>query len=294
MRLVLPVFFALSGFLVAASLERNPLPTFLIFRCLRLVPALAVEIALSALILGPLFSTYGLYGYFSDGKLPRYFLNVVGWIHYELPGMFNSNPYPNIVNGSLWTVPFELECYISLVVLALLRVIYKPKILLLLIFAGGILLLTVSYLRQEPDLRLDSAVPGRVLILCFLAGTMIHAARDFVPYSPPLCFASVIISLAFLSTPVLYVFSPIPAAYATVWLGLQNIKKVPVLFSGDYSYGMYLYAFPIQQTVVLLLPGAGYWMTLILSLAATSCFAAFSWQCIEKPALRVKRLFSRR
>lgn len=128
-RLILPMFFALSGFLVAASLERNTLGTFLAFRALRIAPALVVEITLSALILGPLLTTFSIGDYFGDPRLAKYFLNVVGYIHYQLPGLFAQNIYPNVVNGSLWTVPFELECYCALVVLALLRVMHRPAVL---------------------------------------------------------------------------------------------------------------------------------------------------------------------
>lgn len=289
-RLVLPVFFALSGFLVAQSLERNTLPTFLAFRALRIVPALAVEIALSALILGPILTSMSLHDYLTDGKLPRYFLNVLGLIHYQLPGMFLTNPYPDVVNGSLWTVPFELECYLALVVLAVLGIMRRPLWLLCAIFVGGFALLVMS--SHGPAIVMAAtAVPGRALILSFLAGTLFYAARGFVPYSGKLCAAALFLSLVTLSVPSLYTFSPIPAAYATIWFGLQNPRKSPLLFSGDYSYGIYLYAFPIQQTTVMLFPGAGYIATLAMSLMATACFAAFSWHFIERPTLKLKKLF---
>lgn len=294
-RILLPAFFALSGFLVAASLERNTLSAFLIFRGLRIVPALAVEIMLSALILGPLLTTVPLSSYFFDNRFIKYFLNVFGLVHYELPGVFADVPYPNVVNGSLWTVPYELECYVVLVVLASLGIMKHARALLLIVLIGGVVLLTISYLRETPDLKLDAAVPGRSLVLCFLAGTMFYVGRAFVPYSKALCAACLLVTMFFLSVPALYVFSPIPASYATVWIGLQNFKRLPVLFSGDYSYGVYLYAFPMQQTwAVILGAWAGFWDVLILSLASVFCFAAFSWHVIERPSLSLKKFFRSR
>lgn len=294
-RLVLPVFFALSGFLVAASLERNTLRTFVVFRGLRILPALMVEITLSALVLGPLLTTFPLRRYLADERLRKYFSNVFGVIHYELPGLFTNVPYPNVVNGSLWTVPYELECYLLLVVLALLCITRRPRILLFITIVGGAVLLTISSLREAADLKIDAAVPGRALVLCFLAGTLIYAARTVVPYSRLLFAICLVTMLAFLSVPALYVFSPIPAAYVTVWIGLHNFKKLPLLFSGDYSYGVYLYAFPIQQTWVYLLPArASYWTVFPLALVSVFCFAAFSWHAIERPALKLKKLFHRR
>jgi peptidoglycan/LPS O-acetylase OafA/YrhL len=291
-RIVLPLFFSLSGFLVASSLERNPLWIFLSFRSLRIIPALAVEIFLSALILGPLLTTFSTINYFSDNLFFRYFLNVFGFIHYELPGLFANNPFPSIVNGSLWTVPYELESYLALAVLAFLGIATRPRIVFALVAGGTIFLLAFSYLKETPGFRADSPVPGRVLVLCFLAGTMLYAGKGIIRYSKTTFIFCLLIALLFLSFPILYIFTPIPVSYVTVWIGLRNFKRLPLLFSGDYSYGIYLYAFPIQQTWALFLAGrAGYWTILILSLATVVGFAAFSWHVVERPTLSLKRLF---
>ena len=107
----MPMFFALSGFLITGSAGRLKLRDFLINRSLRIVPALAVDIFVSALVIGTLCTTQPLHDYFSDKKFAHYFLNIIGFIHYELPGVFIANPFPGQVNGSLWTVPFEIGCY---------------------------------------------------------------------------------------------------------------------------------------------------------------------------------------
>jgi peptidoglycan/LPS O-acetylase OafA/YrhL len=202
--------------------------------------------------------------------------------------VFAANSYPNVVNGSLWTVPFELECYLALVILAAIRLV-RPGALVAMIIMGGFALITLSALKQVPDLKIDSAVPGRALILCFLAGVLIYSARNLIPYSGKMAVAGLVIGLAFLSVPTLYVFCAIPVAYATVWLGLQNVPKLPLVFTGDYSYGIYLYAFPIQQAVAT--THTGYLGALAIALAATACCAAFSWHVIERPALRLRKLF---
>src|SRR5271170_1656034 len=81
--LILPMFFALSGFLVAGSLERSrTVVTFLGLRVVRIVPALMVEVVLSALVLGPLVTTDDLRTYASNPAFYTYFLNIVGDIHY--------------------------------------------------------------------------------------------------------------------------------------------------------------------------------------------------------------------
>jgi hypothetical protein len=95
-------------------------PRFLTLRAVRIFPALFCEVTISALILGPMLTTFSLQKYFSDLKFYTYFLNVIGRIHYYLPGLFLDNPFPQNVNNQLWTIPFELECYIAITILALL------------------------------------------------------------------------------------------------------------------------------------------------------------------------------
>jgi peptidoglycan/LPS O-acetylase OafA/YrhL len=118
---ILPMFFALSGFLVAASYFRTKsVGAFVMLRVLRIAPALAVEVFLCALVLGSMFTTLPLTKYFSHPTFWSYFGNLIGWIHFLLPGVFENNPLNIAVNLSLWTVPYELECYIALMALALL------------------------------------------------------------------------------------------------------------------------------------------------------------------------------
>jgi peptidoglycan/LPS O-acetylase OafA/YrhL len=98
---MVPAFFALSGFLVTGSaLRLRATAPFLTFRVLRILPALLVEVTLSALILGALFTTLPLRSYFSDPQFFRYFGNIVGLITFHLPGVFESN-YVSVVNGNL-------------------------------------------------------------------------------------------------------------------------------------------------------------------------------------------------
>ena len=124
---VLPIFFALSGFLVAASLVRTrSMPIFLGLRGLRILPALLVEITLSALLLGPLLTGFSLRDYYTGTEFFQYFLNCIGYIHYHLPGVFLTHPVPRTVNGSLWTVPYEAKCYLALAALAILGLSKRP------------------------------------------------------------------------------------------------------------------------------------------------------------------------
>jgi peptidoglycan/LPS O-acetylase OafA/YrhL len=94
------------------------------------MPALTVEVLLSALVLGPVLTTASLENYFLSADFRLYFLNILGDIHYHLPGVFLSNPV-TVVNGQLWTVPWELVCYIVLAALAVTGVFRRRHWLVL-------------------------------------------------------------------------------------------------------------------------------------------------------------------
>lgn len=118
--LILGMFFALSGFLVAGSLDRcKSLVSFMGLRAIRIYPALVMEVALSAFIIGPWLTSVSLGDYFSSHVFFSYLLNAIGDIHFQLPGLFLDNPKRNIVNNQLWTVPWELACYVVLAALCL-------------------------------------------------------------------------------------------------------------------------------------------------------------------------------
>lgn len=280
---LIPMFFALSGFLVTASLIRVPILNFIGLRILRIFPALVVEVVLSALILGPILTTLPLGEYFSNPQFHAYFNNVYGDIHYFLPGVFADNPYPGAVNGSLWTVPFELECYIVIVVLGLFRFVkHWPLMVATVLVASGAL----YYARLGTDQF--GWVDGRMLVLYFAAGVTVFSMRSVIPLRLDLFAILSLFSLYALLDKNLIYLTPLPVAYCTAWIGLRNIPKLPIIFSGDYSYGIYLYGFVVQQTVVHLMPW-GWLANSLISVAAVSIFAAFSWHCIEKPTLRLKK-----
>jgi peptidoglycan/LPS O-acetylase OafA/YrhL len=290
-RWIMPAFFALSGFLVTSSLERTgKLSIFLGLRFLRIFPALVVEVALSAFILGPLLTTLRLDQYFGNPIFFKYMLNLVGWIHYHLPGVFEYNPLPMTVNGSLWTVPFELECYIALAVLALAGIAKNRNFMLI---AAVLATLAMAVLNVNESYAAVVNVNGRMLVLFFLAGVVVYKFRDKIPAHPVLAVASVPVSIALLTTPVGTALSSFIVAYSAAALGCMNVPKNRLLRSGDYSYGLYLYAFPVQQTVVWLIGGGHPLQVMALSLTGAFCFAVFSWHTIEKPTLRLKKLLTR-
>ena len=283
---ILPMFFALSGFLVTGSLVRTRLHQFAALRVLRLAPALAVEVVLSALVLGALFTTRPLQDYLTSPELGGYFGNILGLVHFTLPGVFEHNRVPRVVNSQLWTIPFELECYVSLGVVSLLMGLRYRRVFVALLVLFSLAATAGAVLK-------DSVSPfgplqGRVLVLAFLAGVGIHLYRDRIPYSPVIGVVAAIASMVLLQIANTAYLAAFPVAYLTVWLGLMRPPKIPF---GDLSYGVYLFHFPAEQTIAHLFPGIGSWwqMTLIV-LPPTLLCAWLSWNLVEQPILTRKKL----
>jgi peptidoglycan/LPS O-acetylase OafA/YrhL len=285
--MILPMFFALSGFLVCGSLDRTRrLTPFIVHRVLRIVPALAVEIALSALILGPFMTQFPLPRFFTEPAFGRYFLNIAGIIHFQLPGLFSATPERYTVNASLWTIPYELECYIALVALSITGMLKNVRLLSALVLASWVFF-TARYVYQGSIMdAMQSGPPGRLLVICFIAGNVIYLMRERVRTSITLTFAAGLISFALLSRPETSFLAPFPVAYFTASLGLTRPPKIPVLMDGDYSYGLYLFAFPIQQTFSALFPESRTWLSdVLVALVLGLGYAFLSWHLVEKPVL---------
>ncbi|WP_078864181.1 acyltransferase [Streptomyces sp. AcH 505] len=286
----LPIFFGLSGFLVAGSaLRSRSLKVFLAFRALRIFPALTVEITLSALILGPLLTTVPISDYVSDVRFLKYFGNIIGWIHFELPGVFEHNPASGIVNKSLWTLHPELLSYVLMTGLMFSGIAYSRLKTTLLWVAVTIAL--AAYNLATSKFELHGIYGSQVLIYYFLTGILTYHWRHIIVINVPLLVIALAGAYVLMETPqTTFVLLPLVNMYIMVSIGMMRFPPVKLLQGGDYSYGLYLYAFPIQQAIVEFLPGYRNWWTVFgLAVAITFGVAFLSWHLIEKPALKLKR-----
>lgn len=289
---LVPAFFALSGYLVAGSLFRtNHLPTFFTLRVLRIFPALCCEVVISALIIGAALTTLPVADYFRDPMLYSYFLNVFGFIHYTLPGVFENNNL-NSVNNQLWTIPHELECYVAIAMLYIVTLHRRPRT-----FVAVLALMTIvlTARRFNHDLGPFTFKPtGRFAVAAFLWGVALYTLREKIPHNKFVftgCIAFAFLMLQrregeFMAAPAI--------AYITIYLGLIDFKKSFILLGGDISYGIYLYGFAIQQAVYQLLPGFRSWHeNFMISLAVACLFGYVSWHLVESRVLNQKEAATR-
>lgn len=306
---IIPMFFTLSGFLITGSALRLRLKDFILNRGMRIVPALAMDIFFAAIVIGPIFTTLSLREYFSSYEFLSYFANIVGLIHYVLPGVFEKNPFPNTVNGSLWTVPFEIGCYALMALIILTHLLKRPRVLLCaaLVFAALVFIsLDYEWVPFGGEGRIFTATnhflksDGRALYVYFLAGILLYLFRNKIPFHPAIFGTAILLFFlaafdvfaALPQMPVKLLLIPV-IAYATVYVGLSPIPRIPIYDRGDYSYGIYLYGYPFQQALVTLFPRlTSPWLHFGISLVLVTGVAMLSWHFIEKPTLGLRKKYS--
>lgn len=285
---LLPMFFALSGFLVMGSFERTrSLKAFLGLRALRIVPALLTEILISAVLLGSLVTTRSLPSFFGDPLFWKYFGSIIGKVSTVLPGVFDTNPLPGTVNLSLWTIAPELTCYTYLGLLLALRLGRKGVT----VAAVAVIALNVALDLMHGADRGDGAVVlPRLLVLCFAGGNLVYLWRDRIPFRRDLFLAALAGGLICVKVTGLAVPALLCLSYVIVFVGCCPISVPRLLASGDYSYGIYLYAFPIQQSFAHFFPDLrNMGWNIAVCLPLTLVAATASWWLVERPALRGRR-----
>jgi peptidoglycan/LPS O-acetylase OafA/YrhL len=311
--MLVPMFFALSGFLVAGSSMRLSTRNFMLNRAARILPALAADIFFAALLIGPLVTKLPAKQYFTDATFLSYFFNIVGWVHYSLPGVFEDNPLPD-VNGALWTVPFEIACYIILMGLMISGAIKRPRLILLftcaVLIVGIPLRLMMSHLASDNATFLESLAMdfflfrSSLLWPSFLVGIVLYQLRYYVPFSKTVAIGlvcGVILVSVFgdpevlLRSPVVYSIMLPLLGYLTVTIGLSPMPRLPGFGGGDYSYGLYLYHTPFLQLLIHCFPDAwtgDRWWTLFFAGFPLSLTAAvISWHLFEYPVLKLRNSF---
>lgn len=289
------VFFSISGYLIAQSWERDPsIWRFLVKRVLRLWPALIVATLLTALVLGPLVSTYSPAQYFSDQKLWSFiFLNLKLTVRYELPGVFAANPHPNAVYGSLWTLPVEFRCYLMLMLLGLLGLVRRPVLAMI----GAAIFAAFIFIVQDAQ---HVPTPQRSLNLeyetFFFYAACLHYCRGI--WQPRKKMAMLLLAAAIavacaMGKEYLALFLVLPPM--VIFLGSASMPYIRRAGRfGDMSYGVYIYAFPVQQTIVFLSQNRlSLWSSLAISTFVTVVLAFLSWHLVEHPASKLKRYLHR-
>lgn len=282
-------FFIISGFLLSHSLDRDASAVrFAINRTLRIYPGFIFCVLVTALVLGPMGSSLPLRQYLASPDVPGYVTTAVSCLcDSTLPGVYRyaGTDLHLAVNGSLWSLSFEVLSYLLLASLWLaVRNITVVGILLAL-FAASTLAFGVVY----------HGVRGISFTLPYFAGGVLMYAiqqRIGLKWSVALCCMLGLVVFAAFELPqkAYAVFG----AYLVVFFGSRpNVLSSIAARVGDLSYGVYLFGWPVEQLIKVYTGTASPWLLMALACPIVLLLAAVSYHAVERPALRLKRPASR-
>ena len=287
------VFFITSGFLVTASLlTRNSAIDFVWARVLRIYPALWLMLGLTVFGLGVFFTAYPLDRYFSDRITWHYLLKnavLITGVHYILPGVFQGTPWKGAVNGSLWTLVPEVRVYALLLALwiaaPLARGYHLTAFRLAVIAIAAI---SGAWYLYHGLFEPEGNFPR--LAFMFFTGASFYVLKDKIELHQSLFWvllATLGLSLVQRAT-FFFVFNATLGyilMYAAYAFGgpIRAFNRL-----GDYSYGVYIYTFPVQQSLASLVHEISVPALMVSSAVITLALAALSWHLLEKRALGLK------
>lgn len=340
------VFFITSGFLITSSLmNRRHIIDFCWARVLRIFPALWLMLIITVFGISPLLTIIPLHAYIFNHTTYRYIIYCATLFHgvkFTLPGLFHGNPYKDAVNGSLWTLPWEVQMYSYLAIMWIGSLIidkYNRHWIYGLIICMGVILFTIYTIHEYPThhFRIKAVVAimsliiisyiamvtghtnkhtlfmiiicacsilsglyvvihnndnngGIQLFFMFFTGSVFFVLRDRIHLST-IAFVGVILALSLsvlnrLAFHFVYNLSLAYLVFYIAYIPSGYIRKYNRL--GDYSYGVYIYAFFVEQSVAALMPGISVLHMILIAAPATLFFAAMSWHIVEKRALGLK------
>jgi len=281
------VFFIISGFLINKSIIKSPdLLTYFYSRVLRIYPALIAITLISVFIVGPLLTSCTIREYFTSPQTIKYLINTTCLkIYTDLPGVFDLN-YNTTYNGSLWTLAHELICYIILASVISFRK-RKLKIAITLF----VTIIAINLISRSNVLILNYFYHH---CYYFMLGCLLFTYRNEVPLKRTyfLVAAAVFLLNIIFNTDYtsLILINGISLAYLVIFVGLTPLLNLSYFTRyGDFSYGIYISAFPIQQYLYSRFIDLSCYSNFVISSLLALCIAIVCWHFVEKPFLQLKK-----
>jgi len=281
-------FFVISGFLITQSWTRSPKSwKFLKKRIARIYPGFIVAALVSAFVVVPIAADPVTYHPVATWN---FVLRTMRLVDFHFPPIFVHNARPNVLNGSLWSVPYEFWCYIGILLLGVSRIIQR-RFLVVIIFIAAIAwhfyLVITGWMPGGKFLGLIFGFPffWAIVLPFFLAGSLFHLFGGARLLRKPLMIAALGLLVVSNFIPNAYLVTlPVCGAYLVMGLGhLPLLRPLNLGRFGDFSYGTYLYAYPIQQLIVKCAGGAMEPLKLFLISAPLAVGAGVvSWFLVER------------
>lgn len=285
-------FFIISGYLVYKSLKRsNNLSEYFRKRIVRIFPALIVVLLLTLLFIPLIYAGEG--SIFSQSDYWSYFYRNLGLYHlqYNVGGIFETNPYIKSINGSLWTIRYEFTMYVALVLfLYLTRKMSQILLLSAFVLLFGLANFFPQFLAEIISKTFLDSKDLYDLGCYFVAGSLL-ASVDFENFKYRKWLAIPCLALLIVATEMgqFQIFAYLLLPLAVLGFGLLKTKYLKDIGHkiGDLSYGVYVYGFVVQQSLLHFFDLSAYPL-MIYSILITMVFAFFSWHIVEKRALKLK------
>jgi peptidoglycan/LPS O-acetylase OafA/YrhL len=294
------LFFVLSGFLITRSWLNNPsITAYTSARCLRIFPGLGFSLLVTAFLIGPLCTSLTLSNYFNNPLTIDFLKNIFLFpIRYQLPGVFEHNPISGAVNGSLWSLPVEFMMYGVVLCLGLLKILGR-KALLLPLTAALVGLDYMFFSKPEFAHKVELTVlvgPAINMAAYFLIGGCFYLVRERIPRDWRLAASALLLWTLSFQSPLMRFIGYAALPYVFFYLAslpLPALRKFAKF--GDFSYGLYVFGFPVQQAIVHFQGSALSVNTFfLLAFTVSLLLSVISWHLVESPALKLKRKFGRR
>jgi peptidoglycan/LPS O-acetylase OafA/YrhL len=299
-------FFGISGYLIAKSGLSSDIVQFMWRRFLRIFPAYWVMLVLTALVVIPivwLAQGQSLARYFHLGGLgPARFVLGNWTLNLSTYGIYDvfatTTPYGRLiggsaVNGSIWTLIYEWNCYLLIAVLLLFGVLKRAKVVVPIITAFLFIMQVVLFVNPAALPKFIPWISDQytiMLTLTFMLGSCVALYSRKIPYSNGL---GILCAIVFLYTFRAGGFQEIGVP-AGVYLVLYLGARLPRVFhrigtKNDYSYGVYIYGFLVEQVLARVgLYKLGYFPYAIGTLIVSLGLAWLSWHIVEKRAMSLK------
>jgi peptidoglycan/LPS O-acetylase OafA/YrhL len=298
-------FFVVSGFLVTRSFDGSPNQfSYLWKRFLRIFPGFWVCLVVTVALFGTIafwFDHGSLHGYLHGyPDSPEGYLKnnaLLSMNQWNIDNLLGSTPYahagfPQAFDGSLWTLIYEFKCYLGVMVLGMFGVFHRWRV--------SVIVLSLSLWALQLKQNLDPGFlrgwfllgdPNMVLLaFIFSIGMLFYLYRDKVIVSNTLAAIALVVLVVGMRTELYYGVGLVAWAYLCMWAAVR-LPFHHVDRYGDFSYGLYIYAFPVEQ--IFALYGVNSWGLVpyvLLSLGATMVLAVGSWYAVERPFLKLKRI----
>jgi peptidoglycan/LPS O-acetylase OafA/YrhL len=278
-------FFVLSGFLITKSWVSNPSwVQFMQSRVLRIVPGFVVACLISLLVLGPLGATAG---YWQHIAWPEFFKGLLKLRLSGVPEVFAGSHYA-MLNGALWTIPYEFKCYLAALVAGMVGV-YARRWLVLAGFVA-LCLLHIGLKSQALSLSYQNEAHVR-FAMAFAAGSVFFVYREVLTPNRWLQLgAAVALFVCMFFKPLAEPALCLMGGYLVLSYAYQGQRLLAFNRLPDVSYGVYLYAWPLNKLLLWYWPSVNVYLSMVLVFVASVVAGACSWYLVEKPSLRLKQM----